>query len=196
MKRIASILILLHLTIICFGQAGAIAKGVGKTFAKKAAKETVEAASEAATKKIAKETSEEIAEQYAKKVAREKLMEQIEKKGYRYFSDFYRAQAKARLPEASRQAFKASDLPVRKANYGKKLRAVTKADAPNPKALTKKALRLLPNDVPNAKAIEETIEAICKKYPGAFDPNKFTCVKTKKGYLIQYIGNKTGNANT
>ena len=85
MKRIASILILLHLTIICFGQAGAIAKGVGKTFAKKAAKETVEAASEAATKKIAKETSEEIAEQYAKKVAREKLMEQIEKKGYRYF---------------------------------------------------------------------------------------------------------------
>ena len=196
MKRIASILILLHLTIICFGQAGAIAKGVGKTFAKKAAKETVEAASEAATKKIAKETSEEIAEQYAKKVARENLMEQIEKKGYRYFSDFYRAQAKARLPEASRQAFKASDLPIRKANYGKKLRAVTKADAPNPKALTKKALRLLPNDVPNAKAIEETIEAICKKYPGAFDPNKFTCVKTKKGYLIQYIGNPTGNANT
>ena len=93
-----------------------------------------------------RQSSEEIAEQYAKKVAREKLMEQIEKKGYRYFSDFYRAQAKARLPEASRQAFKASDLPVRKANYGKKLRAVTKADAPNPKALTKKALRLLPND--------------------------------------------------
>ena len=196
MKRIASILILLHLTIICFGQAGVIAKGVGKTFAKKAAKETVEAASEAATKKIAKETGEEIAEQYAKKVAREKLMEQIEKKGFRSFSDFYMAQAKSRLPEVSRQAFKVSDLPVRKANYGKKLRSFAKADSPNPKALTKKSLRLLPNDVPNVKAIEEAIEAICKKYPGAFDLDKFTCVKTKKGYLIQYIGNPTGNANT
>ena len=196
MKKIASILILIHLTLLCFGQAGAVAKSAGKIFAKKAAKETVEAASEAATKKIAKEAGEEIAEQYGKKVAREKLMVQIKNKGFRYFSDFYTAQAKSRVPEVSRQAFNVSDLPVRKANYGKKLRAVSKTDAPNPKVNANRVLRLLPDDVPNAKAIEELIENLCKKNPAFFKAEDFKCIKSKNGYLIQYVGNPSANANT
>ena len=196
MKKIALILILIHWTLLCFGQAGVVAKSVGKIFAKKAAKETVEAASEAATKKIAKEAGEEIAEQYGKKVAREKLMVQIKNKGFRYFSDFYTAQAKSRVPEVSRQAFNVSDLSVRKANYGKKLRAVSKTDAPNPKVNANRVLRLLPDDVPNAKAIEELIENLCKKNPAFFKAEDFKCIKTNKGYLIQYVGNPSANANT
>ena len=184
------------MTLLCFGQAGVVAKSAGKIFAKKAAKETVEAASEAATKKIAKEAGEEIAEQYGKNVAREKLMVQIKNKGFRYFSDFYTAQAKSRIPEASRQAFNVSDLSVRKANYGKKLRAVSKTDAPNPKVNANRVLRLLPDDVPNAKAVEELIENLCKKNPAFFKAEDFKCIKTNKGYLIQYVGNPSANANT
>ena len=174
MRKIASILILIHLTLLCFGQAGVVAKIVGKKKKKKAAKETVEAASEAATKKIAKEAGEEIAEQYGKKVAREKLMVQIKNKGFRYLSDFYTAQAKSRIPEASRQAFNVSDLSVRTANYGKKLRAVSKTDAPNPKVNANRVLRLLPDDEKKTKASEELIENLCKKNPAFFKAEGFT----------------------
>lgn len=37
---------------------------------------------------------------------------------------------------------------------------------------------------------------LCKKNPAFFKAEGFTCIKSKNGYLIQYVGNPSANANT